>query len=346
MILYDPAAAMRFPDYGILIPVLDSRAVNVVSAFRSRFSADAEKFLTKGVTEKIGRTDVARVHDADFCARLFGGGAGLEKELLRTYELIDKDGKPHRYEPGKAIRPLGALLDTILGQIAGTYQACRGALDSGFCYYLGGGMHHARADSGSGFCQLNDIMISAARLRAEGRARRVWVIDLDAHKGDGTAEIAARDPDTLTLSIHMADGWPLDPESLDAARAQGRGADQAPFAPSDVEIPVARGEDGLYCAKLAEGLSRLESLSSGAKPDLAIVVDGADPYVHDGLASSADLALSLDQCVERDLLTLDFLRARGIPSAWIMAGGYGPRAWEPPAAFLSEVYGRAREALR
>ena len=66
-------------------------------------------------------------------------------------------------------------------------------------------------------------------------------------------------------------------------------------------------------------------------------MDGADPYVHDGLESSADLALSLNQCVARDELVLGFLRARKIPSAWIMSGGYGERAWEPPAAFLARV---------
>lgn len=340
MILYDPSISMRFSDYGILIPVLDSRADSVVGALRTRFGVEADGRIQKGVTERIGREDVERVHSADFCARLFGGGKELEAELLRTYELIGKDGRPHRYDPARASRPLGELLETILAQVAGTYQSCRVALDSGFCYYLGGGMHHARIDSGSGFCPVNDIMVSVARLRAEGRVRAAWVIDLDAHKGDGTAEIAARDPDTLTLSIHMAEGWPLDPESLAAASDQGRGTDKAPFAPSDVEIPVSRGEDARYAAKLAEGLERLERLSFGVKPDLAIVVDGADPYVHDGLASSADLALSLEQCVERDILTFEFLRRRGIPSAWIMAGGYGPRAWEPPAAFLTRVVAR------
>jgi acetoin utilization deacetylase AcuC-like enzyme len=88
---------------------------------------------------------------------------------------------------------------------------------------------------------------------------------------------------------------------------------------------------------LAEGLILLERMS--AKPDLAIVVDGADPYKFDGLPSSADLALSLDQCLERDLLVHRFLTERAIPAAWLMAGGYGSRAWEPPARFLETLQG-------
>jgi acetoin utilization deacetylase AcuC-like enzyme len=78
-------------------------------------------------------------------------------------------------------------------------------------------------------------------------------------------------------------------------------------------------------------------MSGSQKPDLAIVVDGADPYEHDGLPSSAPLKLTLDQCVARDWLTYAFLRERSVPSAWIMAGGYGERAWEPTASFLNAL---------
>jgi hypothetical protein len=248
-----------------------------------------------------------RVHDARFVARLYDGspGGGLEKELLSTYELIDSDGKPHRYEPDRALRPLAALFDTILAQVSASYATARLALSGagptpGFAFFLGGGMHHARRDAGSGFCLVNDVMIAVARLRAEGRVGSVWVIDTDAHKGDGTAELAATDEDTLTLSIHMASGWPLDAVTVEAARREGRDDSRAPLVPSDV-------------------------------------VDGAGPHAHDGRASPAGRALSLDQCLERDRLVHRFLSDRGIPAAWLMAGGYGERAWEPTAAFLSSI---------
>ncbi len=339
MILYDPALALRFGDYGILIPVLDSRADAVAEGLHAVLHGHDESWLRRGVVERIQREDLERVHDPEYVRRLYAGGPELEAELLQTYELIGSDGRPHRYAPDRAVRPLSALFDTILLQVAGTYQAARLALEGGFCYFLGGGMHHARRDGGSGFCLLNDAMIALARLRAEGRSRRVWIIDLDAHKGDGTAELARGDPDTLTLSIHMAAGWPLDAAGLEAARRQGRGPDRAPLAPSDVDIAVGRGEEALYNSRLDLGLRRLEALSGGDSPDLAIVVDGADPYVHDALPSTADLALSLDQCVARDLLVLEFLRSRDIPSAWLLAGGYGPRAFEVPTAFLARVLG-------
>lgn len=343
MVLYDPSLAMRFTDYGILIPVLDSRADLVVSCLSALPELSGVEWLRSGVERRIGREDLERVHEGGFVSRLFGDRRGLEAELMAAYELVGADGRPNRYEPETAARPLSELLDTILAQVSGTYEAGRIALERGFCFFLGGGMHHARRDGGSGFCLVNDAMVAIARLRSEGLLRRAWIIDLDAHKGDGTAEIALTDPETFNLSIHMAAGWPLDPESLELAWRQGRGKDRAPLAPCDVELPISRGEEEHYVDDLASGLLELQLLSGPDKPDLAIVVDGADPYEFDGLSSSADLSLTLDQCLARDALVRDFLADRGIPSAWLMAGGYGDRAWEPPATFLADTLPRLAE---
>ena len=362
MILYDPRFSKNFKDYGILIPVLQDRASRVLDSLSALPARAGKDWLCSTTTELISREDLERVHNADFIAALYDlapgsdGLCGLERELLTAYELLDSEGRPRRYEPAQAICPLSGLFSTILGQVAGTYQSARLALEQGFCFFLGGGMHHARRDGGIGFCLVNDIMIAAARLQAEGRAGLIWIIDVDAHKGDGTAEIVAalrsslpESPASnstsdsvsghgiLTLSAHMADGWPLDTETLADAKAAGRGPEQAPFAASDVELPIKSGEEASYVSRLAEGLERLEALSSGRKPNLAIVVDGADPYEHDGLPSTAGLRLNLASCVQRDLRVFDFLKKRGIPSAWLMAGGYGEHAWEPPAAFLEWV---------
>lgn len=372
MILYDPSLNMAFPDYGIMLPISGERALHIRS-FVSRCAAKTPArtappvFNIKEALEYLGedasgalitREDVARVHEAQFTGDLFGGGPegqqGLEKALLTAYELIGPDGKPHRYEPQMARKPLTELFKTVCAQVGGTYLACRLALGAppagdgayGFCYYLGGGMHHARYDSGAGFCLINDIIIAARKIQAEGRAGLIWIIDTDAHKGDGSAELARfmrdrRDPfgsRIRTLSVHMASGWPLDSESLAAAQP-GR----APLLASDVDIPIEQGEEASYISALEQGLSSLEEAEGGGKPDLAIVVDGADPYEHDGLPSSRPLALSLEQCVGRDRLMYSFFRQRNIPSAWIMAGGYGDRAWEPPAHFLCSLLERPLE---
>jgi acetoin utilization deacetylase AcuC-like enzyme len=344
---------MRFPDYGIQIPIRDQRALTVLEYLKQKVNQNMPPVHSLksaadmlGIPEKerhIKREDIARVHSGSYVGSLFS--EGLEQELIRTYELMDEQGRPRRYCPEAAVKPLTELFHTILTQVWGTYLACRLALEPhrlpgfshsadspGFCFYLGGGMHHARRDSGAGFCLVNDIIIAGRKLKAEGRLSSIWIIDLDAHKGDGTAELAFGDASITTLSIHMASGWPLDPESL--ARAS---PGKAPLVPSDVEIPVSKEDQASYVSRLASGLVQLEQLSGGVRPDLAIVVDGADPYEKDELPSSADLQLSLDTCVERDLTVFSFLRERAIPSAWLLAGGYGERAWEPPARFLARL---------
>jgi acetoin utilization deacetylase AcuC-like enzyme len=181
---------------------------------------------------------------------------------------------------------------------------------------------------GAGFCLINDIVIAARRLRADGRAKRFWIIDTDAHKGDGTAYLCKDDPDCATLSIHMAHSWPLD-----EAPHNEEGHLKPSFFPSTVDIPIALGEESVYLPRLKAGLSELaERLPH---PDLVFVVAGADPWEHDELASTKDMRLNLAQMFERDKLVTEFIEERSLPSAWLMAGGYGQRSWEVYTQFLN-----------
>jgi acetoin utilization deacetylase AcuC-like enzyme len=356
MILYNPNVIVQYRDYGIMLPIAPDRSKQIIEFIGNVCPvvdfAGAAALLKKELSALMfNRQDLERVHSKDYTAGLYG--EKLEAFLLAAFELVDDKGLPNRYEPDKAKRPLTDMFETLLAQASGTYLSSLLAMEhKNFCCYMGGGMHHARYDAGSGFCLINDIAISACKLVAETPIQNLWIIDLDAHKGDGTAELVqfarsrgelfaptgtpgARDkPCILTLSIHMAKGWPLDKESLAKAQ-QGR----APLLASDVDIGIDAGEENSYTARLAAGIGELERIS-GTKPELAIVVDGADPYEHDGLPSSSLMRLTLEQCVERDVYVYDYLQERNIPSAWIQSGGYGDRAWEPTAHFLQRIYKR------
>jgi len=137
------------------------------------------------------------------------------------------------------------------------------------------------------------------------------------------------------LSIHMAQGWPLDP-----ATTQQRGEDNPSQIPSDIDIAQEPGDDGLYLPRLEAGLEELNSLAlekHGRLPDLVLVVDGADPYEKDELPSTSSMRLTLAQLLERDLLLDRFLTRLKIPSAWLNAGGYGDHVWEVYTQFLERV---------
>ena len=326
MILYEENLNEGFLEFGIEIPVLASRAGKTFEFLKSHKTLGGliNQWHIPKIDEQITREDLLRVHSEEYVARLYS--EGLENEIIRTFELIDEHGEYYRYNPDHATLPLSKMFDRTLITVASTLQCCRLALHKDFCYAFRGGMHHGQQDFGNGFCMLNDIVIAIRKLQAEQCIRSAWVIDTDAHKGDGTAALTRGDQSITTLSIHMGQSWPLDGEKYDMD-----GNLNPSFIDSDIDIPMARGEDHLYVARLQDGLNKLETFP---QPDLAVVVSGVDPFEKDELPSTSDLKLSLEQLMERDQLVYRFLKARGIPAAFLMAGGYGENSWKVYAQFL------------
>lgn len=326
MIIYDEKQKFSLLEFGIEIPVYDSRARKTFEKLINHpiIGPQISEWRVAKTSERISKSDLLRVHSQDYINRLYS--TALEKEIVKTFELVDDRGRYFRYSPRKATLPLTDLFGRILDRVIGSWQCCNVALEKGFCFYFGGGMHHAQRDYGNGFCLVNDIVIAIRRLQAEDRINTAWVIDVDAHKGDGTAALTVRDDSIKTLSIHMARGWPLDGQKYDS-----NGNLNQSFVPSDIDIPIASGEDHLYLAKLDRGLRRLGKLSC---PDIAIVVSGADPYELDALPSTSELKLSLQQLKARDVMVFNFLKQRSIPRAYLMAGGYGENSWRVYSQFL------------
>lgn len=329
MIIYDPEQTVSFIEFGIQIPVMDSRARRTFENLKAHplTGPRLAEWYTPKIQQLLDRTDLERVHDPAYVDRLFSDK--LEAEIIKTYELVDPQGRYNRYNPAAATQPLTKLFDRIQERVYGTWQCCNVALEKSFCFYFGGGMHHAQKSFGNGFCLLNDIVIAVRKLQAENRIQTAWVIDTDAHKGDGTAALTADESSIVTLSIHMGRGWPLDGPSHDAA-----GRINPSFIPSDIDIPVYAGEEPLYITKLNDGLGKLDARPI---PELAVVVFGADPYERDELPSTAELKLSLEQLLARDHLVYEFLKARHIPMAYLMAGGYGENSWRVYTQFLQWV---------
>jgi acetoin utilization deacetylase AcuC-like enzyme len=329
MIIYDPEQKVSFFEFGIQIPIMDSRARRTFESLKAHPSIGPRlaEWFTPKIQQVLDRTDLERVHDPAYIDRLYSDK--LEDEIIKTYELVNSQGRYYRYHPASASQPLTKLFDRIQDRVYGTWQCCNVALEKNFCFYFGGGMHHAQKSFGNGFCLVNDIVIAIRKLQAQHRIQTAWIIDTDAHKGDGTAALTADDSSIVTLSIHMGRGWPLDGPSHDLGYRLNPS-----FIPSDIDIPVYAGEEPLYVSKLEDGL---EKLGARPIPQLAVVVFGADPYEKDELPSTADLKLSLKQLFVRDRLVYEFLKVRQIPMAYLMAGGYGENSWRVYTQFLQWV---------
>lgn len=181
-----------------------------------------------------------------------------------------------------------------------TIAACRAAFAEGVAVNLAGGTHHAHADRGEGFCVFNDAAIAARLMQAERRAARVAIVDLDVHQGNGTASILEKDDSVFTLSLHGENNYPFEK------------------ARSDLDIALPDGtNDAAYLAHLD---GALDTLFARFDPQLIIYLAGADPHEGDRLGR---LKLTADGLAQRDRRVLDAARARGLPVAIAMAGGYG-----------------------
>ncbi len=194
------------------------------------------------------------------------------------------------------------LVRAVWLSAGGSILAGRRALRDGACVNVGGGFHHAYPDHGEGFCVLNDVAIAIRALQNDKTIARAMTVDCDVHQGNGTAAIFAGDPSVFTLSIHQVNNYPY------------------PKPPSSLDINLADGaNDNDYLQELEHGLEK--SLAE-FQPQLIMYVAGADPYREDQLGG---LKLTVEGLEKRDRLVFEKARARNIPVAVTLAGGYARR---------------------
>ncbi|MGF1533443.1 MAG: histone deacetylase [Bernardetiaceae bacterium] len=194
------------------------------------------------------------------------------------------------------------LIQREITILDGTLQSALFALEYGVAFNIAGGTHHAYADRGEGFCVLNDIAVAANYLRFELGIRRVLVLDLDVHQGNGTAKIFENVPEVFTFSMHGERNFPIPKEQSDW----------------DIGLPD-QTEDADYLRLLDEAL---EELSVALRPEFVFFQAGVDVLATDKLGK---LALSLWGCRERDLRVFRWCKRHGFPVAVSMGGGYSAR---------------------
>ena len=193
------------------------------------------------------------------------------------------------------------MVERARRSVGATIAAARAALDDGTAANLAGGTHHAFADRGEGFCVFNDVAVASRVLQRDQHARRIAIVDLDVHQGNGTAAIFARDASVFTFSMHGARNFPFRKEV------------------SDLDVPLNDGTgDEEYLSLLQ---AHLPSVLDGHQPDFVFYLAGADPYEGDRLGR---LQLTIDGLRRRDELVVGACRQAGLPLAISMSGGYAP----------------------
>jgi acetoin utilization deacetylase AcuC-like enzyme len=164
---------------------------------------------------------------------------------------------------------------------------------------VAGGTHHAFADRGEGFCMLNDMAIAANYLLKKNLAKKIIIIDLDVHQGNGTAKLFEQEPRVFTFSMHGDHNYPFHKEK------------------SDLDVPLKDGtDDATYLGLLQQILPRL---LENEKPDVAFFLSGVDILSTDKYGK---LKVTMDGCRQRDEIVFSLLYQHNIPCIVSMGGGY------------------------
>ncbi|TYP76999.1 histone deacetylase family protein [Aquimarina intermedia] len=206
----------------------------------------------------------------------------------------------------KSIRKIGfplskELVDRELLIADGSIKAAVFALEHGVALNIAGGTHHAYSNRGEAFCLLNDQAIAARYLQRHHAIKKMLIVDLDVHQGNGTAEIFANDTSVFTFSMHGASNYPFKKEISDL----------------DIALPKETSDkDYLHILE-----NTLPTLIEEQRPDFIFYLSGVDILSSDKLGK---INCTLSGCKERDRFVLSICKEYQLPVMCSMGGGYSP----------------------
>jgi acetoin utilization deacetylase AcuC-like enzyme len=310
----------------------------------ARLDALLVTFGDADLVESVAHDDTAllAVHDRELVEFLSGAWEEWERlgipedpgaDRVTPYVFAHKGlGLDQLRVPAAAwARPGYFAYDTMTLVGPGTWEAARGAVDAALtasdlvadgaphayaCVRPPG--HHACRRAYGGSCYLNNSAIAAWQLARGGR--RVGVLDVDAHHGNGTQELFWDRDDVLTASVHVDPGAGWFPHFLGFADEEGGGA--------NLNLPVAPGSgDDVWLTALAQALTWLRAGEAEALVvPLGVDAAGGDPespleVTQDGFRRAGELVGSL-----------------GLPTVLVQEGGYDLETLGPLVlAFLDGV---------
>ena len=180
----------------------------------------------------------------------------------------------------------------------GTVLASKLALDSKLACNTAGGSHHATYNFGAGYCVFNDVAVAANYLKNKGYAKKILILDLDVHQGNGNSEIFQKDKDVLTFSMHCASNYP------------------AKKSKSDIDIELKdHMEDQEYLKVLHNNLNKLNK----NKFDFVFYIAGVDIHHEDRLGK---LKITDEGVNKRDQIVIENFFSKNIPLCGVLGGGY------------------------
>ena len=222
-----------------------------------------------------------------------------------------------RYGLGHADNPVfRGMYDWSLLVTGASLQAVE-LVDSGavtVAFNMAGGLHHALASGASGFCYINDPVVSIMSLLKKGR--RVMYVDIDAHHGDGVQEAFYETDTVLTVSFHETGRYLFPGSGFEHETGKGPGAGYS------VNIPLPpETDDELFLYAFEE---TVPALFDAFSPDVLVSQLGVDTFCSDPLTHLQYTTNGFCSAVRR---------LKELAPQWVALGGGGydianvARAW-------------------
>ena len=225
---------------------------------------------------------------------------------------------------------------------------------------IGGGLHHAKAGYGEGFCIYNDVVIAARYAMMKYELERILILDTDAHAGNGTCEAFYADPRVLFIDLHQSGIYPDTGWVEEVGEGEGEGF--------TINIPLESGTGDASYEKIFDEI--VFPLAKEFQPQLIIRNGGSDPHFADSLTGMGlTLAgfwmigdklkqLSAEICDGRSVdLICSGYNLEVLPKAWVslIAGLTGrdieleetePKFGDRRYAQMEELIGKIKAVLR
>ena len=161
-----------------------------------------------------------------------------------------------------------------------------------------GGSHHANYNGGAGYCVFNDVAVASNYLLNKGLAKKVLILDLDVHQGNGNSDIFKDNRNVFTFSMHSKSNYPAKKSISDC----------------DVELENNM-EYQEYLKTLKFHLKKLNEKSF----NFVFYIAGVDIHFNDRLGK---LKVSDEGIQKRDEIVTENFFSKGIPLCGVLGGGY------------------------
>ena len=180
----------------------------------------------------------------------------------------------------------------------GTVLASKLAVKHKLACNTAGGSHHAFSNQGNGYCVFNDVAVATSYLKKKYKYKKILILDLDVHQGDGTAKIFESDDSVFTVSIHSKKNYPSKKQK------------------SNIDIEL---EDGMKDEEYLNIVNRLLKKIENIRFDFVFYVAGVDVHFEDRLGK---LNITETGIRKREELVINNFFKKNIPLCGVLGGGY------------------------